>query len=217
MQHTVLSDRGHETSHISDMQVVHSCLPSHCTLSRLCHPPHCASLVRCYCAWRRVSCLRHGLKTKQSLLFDEIFSLTKLFLLYLCRRFWTYCSFLSTFPFSMRRFLVALISITITSLLPWNGIAQPTKLEHLKPVEITELGHGKDNASGMECYNLNGPEIIMARGRAWNRKMLRQRKHVQDAEWILLLLTFIFYRCYLKKVVFLPILILEYKYTTYKS
>lgn len=84
--------------------------------------------------------------------------------------------------FSMRRFLVALISVTITSLLPWNGIEQPTKLEHLKPVEITELGPSKDKASGMECYNLNGPDIIMARGRAWNRKMLRQRKHVQDAE-----------------------------------
>ena len=82
----------------------------------------------------------------------------------------------------MRRFLVALISITITSLLPWNGIAQPTKLEHLKPVEITELGPGKDNASGMECYNLNGPEIIMERGRVWNRKILRQKKHSQDEE-----------------------------------
>lgn len=225
----------------------------------------------------------------------------------------------------MRRFLVALISITITSLLPWNGIAQPTKLEHLKPVEITELEPSKDNASRsfsfstcsnekgvvgyllepkeslkleqmvsgfvclyyprncgkrqgilthagisevrqaeillakvldtmanhavyieeaftaprfnrymrqylffknpdgelcvfinfleenfekadcnivkvydggdsywhailnlskkkMECYNLNGPEIIMARGRAWNRKILRQKKHSQDEE-----------------------------------
>ena len=88
----------------------------------------------------------------------------------------------SAWTFSMRRFLVALISITITSLLPWNGIAQPTKLKHLKPVEITELGPGKDNASEMECYYLNGPEIIMERGRVWNRKILRQKKHSQDEE-----------------------------------
>ena len=54
----------------------------------------------------------------------------------------------------MKRLLVALIFITITDLLPWNGVAQPTKLKHLKPVEITEQVSGNDSANGIFYFSI---------------------------------------------------------------